>query len=768
MKRVRTHFQLEGRLQGVGFRPFIYRIAHKFNLVGWVRNTIQGVEIEIQGLSSSVEQFERSLYCDLPSHAQIRHLKKWEIDIENSSYFQILLSKSKGLPHAEILPDFAICSSCLSEIFDVTNRRYGYPFTQCTYCGPRYSILKRLPYDRDNTTMDPFRMCESCLKEYHNPLDRRFHAQGNCCPDCGPTLKLKDFRGNNLGDPDLTFKLAAESNRAGSIVAVQGVGGFHLFCDATNDEVILRLRNVKGRKSKPLAVMVRDLQVARELCWISLFEEKMICGAGAPIVLLQKKLENCFKISKQIAPGISSIGVMLPYTALHALLMNEFNGIVVVTSGNVSDEPLCYEVKDAFLRLQGIADYFLVHDRLIACPIDDSVVREVAGTEVVFRAGRGYTPLVVEVDVKMSAQKKTVIGLGAHQKNTIALGDQGRILLMPHIGDLDTVKSTDTYLNSLKRLLDFHCINDLSHSLVLGDLHPDYHTTKIGHDLASSFQQLQHHVAHLFSCIAEHQITGPVFGVTWDGTGYGWDGMIWGGEFFHLEEGRLSRIGSLRQFPLPGGSKAIRETRRSALGVLYAILGKDCIKEAEGLGFEKSELNMIVKALSMNINSPLTSSCGRLFDAVAALVGIRTFVEYEGQSAAELEGAVHASFHIKPYSTRIVNETFAVIDWEPLILEILNDRKSGLPVNQIAARFHLTLVQYIVKMARHVGLKQVVLSGGCFQNRVLCEWAVSSLREEGFCAYWNQMVPPNDGGISVGQVMGGFGEIGFVSKKSRN
>lgn len=653
--------------------------------------------------------------------------------------------------------------------------------------------------------MGPFKMCGQCLTEYCNPLDRRFHSQTNCCAECGPVLELKDERGRVLESKDSALKGAIRAIRRGATLAVQGIGGFHLFCDATNDLSVKRLRQVKGRESKPFAILVRDLEQARGLCQVSECEERLLCGKGAPIVLLRRSPKPRIELSPSVAPGLIHLGILLPYSPIHSLILGELDHPVVATSANVSDDPICYDQTEALIRLKGMADFFLVHNRRIASRVDDSVVREIAGTEVVFRAGRGYAPYVIHFSNAQGETpnhpKHAILALGGHQKNTIAVGHSGearRIVLMPHIGNLESPLATEAYQDSIlntQRLFDLGVIPGLKARvkeameevslrpvISVSDLHPNYRSTQLGQARDPSLLQIQHHEAHILSCIAEHQIRGEVLGVAWDGSGYGRDGSIWGGEFFRATERGAFRIGSLRQFQLVGGAAAIKEPRRSALGLLYEIFGERTHQpgpegrglprldeEAHGLGFEERELRNLLQALKQNVNSPLTSSMGRVFDAAAALTGIRVFSEYEGQAALELESAVSPDANFQAYPVQIKpslkgevslyslrEETLARVDWEPWVVGMLTDRTQGLPPAQIAAKFHRTLVEVIVTMARRFGIFQVVLSGGCFQNRILGEWAVKALREDGFSPFWNQRVPPNDGGISVGQVMGGW------------
>ena len=767
MISIRRSFELEGRLQGVGFRPLVYRLAKSYDLTGFIRNTGQGVWLELQGPVTQVENFEGQLKRDLPPAASIRRVRKSELPLCDEKSFEIKLSssvenfKKTNSSSAEILPDLATCLPCSLEIADPSNRRYRYPFTHCTDCGPRYSILKNLPFDRANTTMAEFKMCKACHGEYCDPNNRRFHAQTICCADCGPSYILKNAVGELISENDSALRQAAEKIRRGFVVAVLGVGGFHLFCDARQKEVVKKLRQKKKRDSKPFALMVPTLEWARQLCEISLLEEQMLLGQGAPIVLLKSTRESETLVSPEVAPGIGTLGLMLPYSPLHKLLMEELGHPVIATSGNISEEPICFQEKDAISRLGGIADFFLIHNRPIASRVDDSVVREIAGTEVVFRAGRGYSPLVVESVYKGMSTATEVLALGGHQKNTLAFSQKDRVVLMPHIGNLDSLEAVNDYARSLEQVID---MQQLSRSHKACDYHPDYHSTRVARSQDSvDILQVQHHEAHLLSCVAEHQIKGPVFGVAWDGTGYGADGTIWGGEFFTGSENGFSRWGHLKQFKLPGGAAAIRESRRAALGLLFAIGVQDANWNHSLLGLSQTEVSLLYKLMEQDLNSPYTSSAGRLFDGVSALIGIRNHCDYEGQAAIELEFKASQIEKCETYpikitfqkSSEIDSKSQNILDWELWIQRILRDLEQGVTKTQIAAQFHKTLACSIVEMAKRAGIKQVVLSGGCFQNKLLSEWTILELRKNDFSPFWNQRVPPNDGGLSVGQVLGG-------------
>lgn len=758
----RYRFELEGRLQGVGFRPLVYRIADELGLAGWVHNTGRGVTLELQGDDGRIDAFEPRLRASLPAAAFLRRLQKQPLDIRNETGFRIVGSIDSGeASSAELPPDLAICGPCTKELFDPTNRRHLYPFIQCTDCGPRYSILRRLPFDRANTSMAEFPLCEECESEYRDPRDRRFHAQGISCARCGPSLFLTDPSGRILAEREAALKRVAGELREGRIVAILGVGGFQLFCDSRSDEAIARLRAAKGRESKPFALMAPGIEEARASCRVSLLEERLLLSQEAPIVLMERGNAadpGGGRVSRQVAPGMDLLGVMLPYTPLHRLLLRELGFPVVATSGNRSEEPICSEPREALRRLAGIADFFLAHDRKVVSSVDDSVVREIAGTGVVIRAGRGYAPLVLPLPEMEEGEDNPpeLLAMGGQQKNTVALGRGGQIVLMPHLGDLGSIEASEAYERRINRLCE---LQGTRRPRPVRDFHPDYHSTRVALARDPRAVRIQHHEAHLLSCVAEHGIRGRALGVAWDGTGYGLDGTIWGGEFFlgSFQEG-FSRVGHLRRFRLPGGEAGVREPWRSAVGVLHEVgLPVDPVCRSER---ESRNLGIL---LERGVSSPVTSSAGRLFDAVAALLGVRHRCSYEGQAAMELEAlaARHrgVSREDPAYPARIVRGELTVLDWEPWIRGILEDRERGWEAGRIALRFHRSLAGAIVEYARQIlgrqETRQVLLSGGCFQNRVLAEGVIAGLREEGFSPYWNQRVPINDGGISVGQIAGG-------------
>ncbi len=766
----RVKIAIYGAVQGVGFRPFVYRLARELHLTGWVLNSAQGVFIEVEGPKEQLEEFLRRLQRDKPPRAVIQSLESSWLDPIGYTEFEIRHSDESGQKTAFILPDIATCPDCLREIFDPADRRYRYPFTNCTNCGPRFSIIEALPYDRPNTTMRRFPMCPDCQAEYENPQDRRFHAQPNACPQCGPHLELWDRQGTVLARHDEALLQAAQAIRQGLIVAVKGLGGFHLICDARNEQAVQELRRRKHREEKPFALMYPDLETVKEHCEVSDREERLLCSPEAPIVLLRRKAftpdpslspHPCpplpprgegpgddAGVAPAVAPHNPYLGVMLPYTPLHHLLMAELGFPVVATSGNLSDEPICTDEHQALEKLNALADLFLVHNRPIARHVDDSIVRIVGNRELVLRRARGFAPLPIRL---RTSEPKTVLAVGAHLKNTVALAVGPQVFISQHIGDLETAEAFRAFervIGDLERLYETHP------KLIAHDLHPDYLSTQYAQARAPHTVAVQHHYAHVLSCMAENELDGPVLGVSWDGTGYGLDGTIWGGEFLLVTPESFTRVAHLRTFRLPGGDQAIREPRRSALGVLYELFGEALFHQEERRAlaplqsFPKDKLRLLHTMLQKNLNSPRTSSVGRLFDAVASLVGLRQISRFEGQAAMELEFASIET--TESYEYVLVGER---LDWGPMLVGILGDVQAGVPVGKIAARFHNTLVEMIVAVARHVGEERVVLTGGCFQNKYLTERAIVRLREEGFRPYWHQRIPPNDGGIAVGQVV---------------
>ena len=755
--RTRMRLIIHGAVQGVGFRPFVYRLATELALGGWVKNTSQGVIVEIEGDPPRVEEFLLRVESGKPPLASIQSLEPSVLDARGESQFEILASDGRGEPTALVLPDIATCPDCLRELFDPANRRFRYPFTNCTNCGPRFSIIEGLPYDRPSTTMRSFVMCAACRAEYEDPRDRRFHAQPNACAECGPHLELWERKGGRVASQHEALMEAANAVRAGGIVAMKGLGGFHLIVDARNDEAVTRLRSLKQREEKPFALMVPSLERAEELCIVSALEKRLLLSPEAPIVLMRRR-SGATPLAPGIAPGNPCLGIMLPYTPLHHLLMAELGFPIVATSGNLSDETICTDERDAVERLVGIAELFLIHNRPIANHVDDSVVRIMAGRELVMRRARGFAPLPILLDLPATANPSPpVLALGADLKNTIALSVGHQVFVSQHIGDLESAEAFSTFQRVIH---NFEQLRAVRPAVVACDDHPDYHSTRFAARLGIPVQSVQHHVAHVASCMAENGIARePALGIAWDGTGYGTDGTVWGGEFLRVERGAWQRVAHFRTFPLPGGEAAVKEPRRTALGLLYALLGPGAFSATECAPhsqFSPGDLQVLKTMLERGINCPLTSSVGRLFDAVASLTGLRHKNRYEGQAAMELEFAADGVETIDVYPFEFSpgerNETLPwVIDWRPMIQALLGDISAGTNTGLIAAKFHNTLVETMLAVARRAGEPRVVLTGGCFQNRYLCERAVTRLRGEGFRCYWHQRIPPNDGGIALGQ-----------------
>ena len=754
----RRRLTVQGTVQGVGFRPFVYRLAAEVGLSGWVVNSPQGVIIEIEASPPLLDAFIERLRTELPPHAAIHSLTVSDINPLGSSTFEIRHSSASGTKTALILPDLATCPDCQREIFDPADRRYRYPFTNCTHCGPRFSIIEALPYDRIHTTMRDFIMCETCRAEYENPLDRRFHAQPNACPVCGPQLALWDQFGHVLSERDEALKAAAAAIRQGYIVAVKGIGGFHLVADARNAEVVALLRVRKGRYEKPLAVMYPNLEQVKRACRVSEQEEALLQSSAAPIVLVR---HIGSEIAPSVAPDNPYLGVMLPYTPLHHLLLAEVGFPVIATSGNFSGEPIITDNQQALAKLNRIADLFLVHNRPIAHHVDDSVICVAADEPLMLRRARSYAPL--PVDMPELPGGKTIIATGAQQKNTVALLHNGHTFLSQHLGDMNNVPSLDALK---KTLADFQTLYEATPTAVVCDLHPDYVTTQHAERLGLPVTYVQHHYAHVLSCMAEHHLSAPVLGVAWDGTGLGTDRTIWGGEFLHVEDEGFTRVAHLRTFALPGGDSASYEPRRSLLGLLYTMFGSDLPRDR--LEFKSSDLNLLLSALRSAVNTPLTSSMGRLFDAVAALAGLRQKCTFEGQAAMALEYVSHGvkTDEFYPYEiTSVTNGSGVqerIIEWKPMIAAMMMETNPAL----ISAKFHNTLAEIVVAIAREVGEPTVALTGGCFQNRVLLEQCVDKLRAAGFKPYWQQHIPPNDGGIALGQIAAVLREGNHVSSSS--
>jgi hydrogenase maturation protein HypF len=765
---LRLKIALRGAVQGVGFRPFVFRLAEELRLAGWVNNSPQGVFIEAEGPRSALEQFLARLESDKPSRSFIQSLESTWLDATGFTDFQIRPSSAAGGKSALVLPDVATCPDCLREVFDPANRRFRYPFTNCTHCGPRFSIIEALPYDRANTSMRSFAMCPRCQAEYDDPRDRRFHAQPNACPVCGPRLELWDAHGENLFGGNEALLAAAQMIRRGKIIAVKSIGGFHLFADARNDAAVALLRQRKHREEKPFALLFPSLASVKDICAVSPPEERLLRSPEAPIVLLRRLgsalRPSPFALSDLVAPGNPNLGVMLPSNPLHHLLMVELGFPVVATSGNLGDEPICTDEHEALERLHGIADAFLVHNRRIVRHLDDSITRVMLGRETILRRARGYAPLPISLPQRPApSAQRPILAVGAHLKNAVALAVGEDVFLSQHIGDLETEQAGDAFR---RVIANFEKLYAVPSEIIAADLHPDYLSTKFARDSGKPVFGVQHHVAHVLSCIAENEVALPALGVAWDGTGYGPDGTVWGGEFFLVTENSVERIAHLRPFPLPGGDAAVKEPRRAALGLLFELFGDDAFARKDlpsVAAFTATELATVKTMLKRKLNSPLTSSIGRLFDAVASLAGLRQRIRFEGQAAMELEFALDEiqtadsyAIQIAPHNTPRAPRPAPralILDWSPLVTALISDVQIGIAPGIISAKFHHALAEVVVAIAQKTGVPRVVLSGGCFQNRYLTERTVERLRVEQFSPYWHQRVPPNDGGVALGQIV---------------
>ncbi len=749
----RLHGVLRGAVQGVGFRPFVYRLARELRLQGWVMNSSQGVFLEAEGPKEHLDEFILRIESDLPPRASIHSAEYSFLDPAGFTTFEIRPSEEKGPRTTLVLPDIATCDLCLHEIHDSTNRRYRYPFTNCTNCGPRFSILERLPYDRPNTTMRGFTMCPACQHEYDSPDDRRFHAQPNACPVCGPHLEVWDPDGRCRSTHDEALRESVAALLEGHIVAVKGIGGFHLMVAAGNEEAVRTLRNRKRREEKPFAVMFPSVDDVQHVCACGPFDERLLRSPESPIVLMQRNDSvGTGIVARAVAPNNPWLGVMVPYSPLHHLLLRDAGIPVVATSGNCSDEPMCRDEHEAVQRLHGIADLFLVHNRPITRHVDDSIVRVVLGRELVLRRARGYAPLPVSI----LRSGPDLLGVGAHLKNSVALSRGSNVFVSQHLGDLDTPLAFDAFQRETARLEELF---EGKPAAVVSDLHPDYLSSTYARSRPQPVVTVQHHQAHVAACMADNGLDPPVLGVSWDGTGLGTDGTVWGGEWFSVSGGAFHRRATFRQFLLPGGDRAIQEPRRTAIGILYAIQGEDVFRNDSlppVAAWNDQERRTLKQMLTRRINSPSTSSAGRLFDAVSAIVGLRQLNAFEGQAAMELEFIANrqaSGMYAFRFTAPETPDAPLIVDWEQMIEEILEERLRGVPPSTISMKFHVTLAAMIGDVAERIGLERVLLTGGCFQNVLLTELAVGQLRTRGFRPYWHQRIPPNDGGIAVGQIV---------------
>jgi hydrogenase maturation protein HypF len=749
---VRTAVRVEGVVQGVGFRPYVYGLATSLGLTGLVGNDVDGVFAEVEGDAGAVGKFLLLLRQQAPPLARIERISTRAIEPAGDLEFAIAPSASGGERRALISADSATCADCLRELADPADRRYRYPFINCTNCGPRFTIVRDVPYDRPLTTMSAFTMCALCAAEYHDPADRRFHAQPVCCPACGPQLGLTDAAGTQLSGPDDAIAAAAELLLAGRILAIKGLGGYHLAVDAENEAAAAALRARKHREDKPFAVMVPDLAAGRRLCLLDAPAERLLAGVRRPIVLLPRRGGRPgAAVAPSVAPGNGQLGLMLPYTPLHHLLLEALGRPMVATSGNISDEPIAYVDTDARDRLGGIADAFLSHDRPIHMRTDDSVVRVSGGREAVLRRARGYAPEPLRV---ARAFPRPVLACGAELKSTFCLAKESRAFVSHHIGDLE---NAETLLSFTSGIEHYRRLFDIDPQVVVHDLHPDYLSTKYAADLAGvELLGVQHHHAHIAACLADNGADGPVIGVAFDGTGYGPDGTIWGGEFLIASLSGFSRAGFLEPVPMPGGAAAIRQPWRMAAVYLAAAFPDGTDDNLAVRRRNEQNWAAIGSMATRGINAPLTSSAGRLFDAAAALIGVRDTIHYEGQAAIELEQLADPAEH-SGYPAAVMAGDPLRVRGHDLIRAAAEDLAAGTARAVVAARFHhgvaATIVAACLALRDRHGLSAVALSGGVFQNVLLTSAVVAGLRQAGFEVLTHSRVPCNDGGISLGQAV---------------
>ena len=744
---IRTAIRVEGIVQGVGFRPFVYTLATGLGLAGHVGNDTDGVFVEVEGAPAAVSEFLVLLERDAPPLARIERITTAPLPPSGSASFAIAASGSAGPRRTLVSADTATCADCLRELADPADRRYGYPFINCTNCGPRFTIVRDVPYDRPLTTMAGFAMCERCAAEYHDPADRRFHAQPTCCPACGPRLALLDQAGNALpGEP---LAGAADLLAHGRVLAIKGLGGYHLAVDAGCETAAAALRARKHREDKPFAVLAADLAAARLLAEVDGAAADLLTSASRPIVLLPRRPGAA--VAEATAPGNRQLGIMLPYTPLHHLLIGALGRPMVLTSGNVSDEPIAYDDADALARLGGIADAFLTHDRAIHIRTDDSVARVFRARPMLIRRSRGYVPEPVTVDHEFP---RPVLACGAELKNTFCLAKERHAFVSHHIGDLENAETLRSFTEGIEH---FRRLFDLDPQVVAHDLHPEYLSTKYALDLDGvELCGVQHHHAHIASCLADNRADGPVIGVAFDGTGYGPDGTIWGGEFLVADLATFERGGHLAPVPMPGGAAAIRQPWRMAAAYLDAAFSG---APPDGLGVVRrndARWAAVVALARRDINSPVTSSAGRLFDAVAALLDVRDVINYEGQAAVELEQLADPG-EGGSYQARVGDQTPFGISGCDLVRAVAEDVAAGIPREIVAARFHNGVAALIedgclLLRERH-GLATVALSGGVFQNLLLLHGTVARLEARGFRVLVHSRVPCNDGGISLGQAV---------------
>ncbi|MEA3286968.1 MAG: carbamoyltransferase HypF [Candidatus Marinimicrobia bacterium] len=744
IKHNRRRLTVNGIVQGVGFRPFIYNLARDIGLVGSVSNTSEGVKIELQGSSAQHLEFDQRLGSEAPPLSTITSVETEDIQLGEDKHFIIITSQSNAAVSTLIAPDVALCEDCRQELFDPADRRYKYPFINCTNCGPRYTIIENIPYDRPYTSMKDFPLCPDCQAEYEDPLNRRFHAQPNACPTCGPHVWLTDAHGKRLDAEDPIGK-ALQLLTQGKILAIKGLGGFHLAVDARNKAAVAHLRQAKGRDEKPFALMIRDLATAQQFVQLSAAEKQAVSSIQAPILLAS--IIDINNLAPNIAPGNDRLGIMLPYTPLHHLLLNKSLDVLVMTSANFSEEPICIGNDEALERLGDMADYFLLHNRDIYLRSDDSVIMEMAGEIRPIRRSRGYAPR----PVFLKRKGPSVLAVGGELKNTIALSKDDKVFLSQHIGDLENLEAYEFFQMTIEHLKR---IFEIDPDLIVHDLHPEYLSTKWAKEQNLPLLGVQHHHAHLASCMIENDLNEPVIGIIMDGTGYGTDGTIWGGEFLIGDFKGFERKAYFEPMPLPGGEAAIKSPWRTGLSYLHHSFGSDLpdIPMLNGKNIEP-----IIQIIERGLNSPLTSSCGRLFDAVAALSGGRQTIRYEAQAAIEFMQSAHNELGSDYTNFNLIErQGLHIISISHIMHELVPRINSAQPIEALSQWFHHSLIHTFVhisnQLRQETELNQVVLSGGVFQNRLLFEGLFQALELNHFDVYTHRQVPTNDGGLALGQV----------------
>lgn len=744
-KRVRL--QVTGRVQGVGFRPTVYRYAVSQGLAGFVQNTSGGVLIEVEGAGNAVSDFIEKIKSEPPRHARIENIDITEIPGTGVSHgFEISASRRSEDILAGMPPDLATCDECRAELFDPHNRRYRYPFINCTNCGPRFTIIRRLPYDREQTSMACFQQCGGCGREYSDPMDRRFDAQPNACHECGPEVKLITVGNDSFEGAPITEAVRQLKN--GAILAVKGIGGYHICCDACNNNAVSLLRKRKNRPAKPLAVMFVSLDEIRHHCEINPDEESQLLSVSAPVVILRRKQDS--GLSELISPDTNDIGAFLPYSPLHHLLLTEISPLVM-TSGNLSEEPVIKDEDELTRIMPDIVESALAHNRPIVRRCDDSVLKIIQGQRLFIRRSRGFVPEPVNLPVK----GPSVLACGAELKNTICVTRDNQAFISPHIGDLDNYQSHLFFRESIR---DFTGLLEVKPSVIACDMHPDYHSTRYAYEMDIPMKiAVQHHHAHIAACMSEHMITNQVIGIALDGTGFGPDGTIWGGEILIADLKEFTRAAHFKQYKMPGGDEAVRHPSRMALSCLFSEFGTECGEIIDVIlpAISEHESKILIRMMDNNINSPLTSSAGRLFDAVAAMIGMGQPISYEGQPAIRLQACADRNeTDSYPFKIESGGELY-IISFGPAIRSIISDMRHGTSRGRIAGMFHNTLARAIgdtcdtIRHKHH--LTQVVLSGGVFQNDLLLEKVTNILHKRGFRVYSHHLAPPNDGGIALGQ-----------------